>query len=152
MNKKEQILTGLRAFARQRSGMDCRNYGDVASYRSEARQITRDLADAQLLLRAVAWRDSITADALLAASRSAFSGRLTIAERADGTISLDYCTGQYFPTEYRRAVCAVLASALWAHVRDSIPNEGRDGKSPGELMRAYFRNEFGRRIAARYFD
>lgn len=26
---------------------------------------------------------------------------------------LDYCTGQYWPTEYRRAVCAVLRTALW---------------------------------------
>jgi hypothetical protein len=34
---------------------------------------------------------------------------------------LDYCTGQYFPTEYRRAACAVLASALWSAKRDNMP-------------------------------
>lgn len=152
MNQKEQILAGLRAFARQRSGMDCRNYGDYKSYRAESRQVTHDLADAELLLRAVAWRDSITAEQLLAAARSAYSGRLNIEPQPDGRIRIEYCTGQYFPTEYRRAVCAVLASALWANVRDSIPNEGRDGKSPGELMRAYFRREFGRRLGSRYFD
>lgn len=152
MNKKEQILAGLRAFARQRSGMDCGNYGGVAGYRAEARQVTQDLADANLLLRAVGWRDSITADDILSAASAAFSGRLSIMERPAGTLAIDYCTGQYFPTEYRKAVCAVLASALWANYRDDIPNEGRDGKSPGELMRAYFRREFGRRIGARYFD
>lgn len=30
---------------------------------------------------------------------------------------LDYCTGQYWSTEYRRAVCAVLARALWDYWR-----------------------------------
>lgn len=33
--------------------------------------------------------------------------------------TVDYCTGQYFPTEYRRAVCAVLASALWDYTREN---------------------------------
>jgi hypothetical protein len=38
-----------------------------------------------------------------------------------GGVSLDYCTGQYWPTEYRAAVCAVLASLLWAHAREHMP-------------------------------
>jgi hypothetical protein len=34
---------------------------------------------------------------------------------------LDYTTGQYWPTEYRRAAAAVLASALWSYWRDCVP-------------------------------
>lgn len=83
---------------------------------------------------------------------------------------IDYCTGQYFPTEYRRAVCAVLASALWYYTREHcMPTVGTapcgsgkaeadkyfDGKkavSAGDWLRAHFRNEFGRGIAARWFS
>lgn len=48
-------------------------------------------------------------------------------ERGDGTLrqkpvaAIDYCTGQYWPTEYRRAVCAVLASALRDYQRANMP-------------------------------
>lgn len=35
-----------------------------------------------------------------------------------GAVTIDYCTGQYWPTEYRRAVCAVLASAIWDYWRE----------------------------------
>jgi len=76
-DRKTAILDALDAFVRQRSGMDWRDYGDAASYRSEQRSITRDLHDYRELRKAVAWRDSITADALLEATR-AFSGRLEI--------------------------------------------------------------------------
>ncbi len=33
-------------------------------------------------------------------------------------VTIEYTTGQYMPTEYRKAVCAVLASALWEYTRD----------------------------------
>ena len=38
---------------------------------------------------------------------------------------LDYCTGQYWPTEYRAAACAVLASALWAYWRADMKPDGK---------------------------
>ncbi len=118
---KSAITEALMRFARQRSGMDYRNYGDAASYRAEQRSITRDLRDARTLLAAVSWRDSIDGDALMRATRDAYSGRLTIGMSPKGMLRVDYCAGQYFPTEYRRAVCAVLASAIWAHARDNMP-------------------------------
>lgn len=161
MSEREKILSALSAFVRQRSGMDWRNYGDATSYRAEQRAITQDLHDFRALLAAISWRESIGADQLKEAFR-AYSGRLTW----DGE-KLSYCTGQYFPTEYRKAACAVLASALWTHTRDhcmpsaivrdgskTYPHAGgkANGVSAGDWLRSYFRREFGRRIASRYFD
>jgi len=151
MNTKQAILDTLRKFARQRPGLEYGNYGDPVAYRSELRAITRDLAQFNVLLRAVEWRDSINADAILRAAESAFSGRLSI--QVDGErVRIDYCTGQYFPTEYRRASCAVLSSALWENFRNAMPEGIVNGKTPGERIRAHFRREFGRGIASRYFN
>lgn len=160
---RQAILDALDAFVRQRSGMDWRNYGDAASYRDEQRSITRDLHDYRELRRAVQWREGIDADALREAFR-AFSGRL----QWDGR-QLDYCTGQYFPTEYRKAACAVLAAALWDYARENMPEGSRQGASEGTLwyppftpgkprisagdwLRQYFRREFGRGIQSRWFN
>src|SRR3990167_287401 len=208
--RKQAILTALDTFVRQRPGMEPGNYSDAASYRSESRSITKDLHDYRALERAVMLHESITADMLLDASRSAFSGRLTISKMCDhlsdssskatcgacgrswcddcypapsamchhcnhyvgsvpayGSTSIDYCTGQYFPTEYRKAACAVLASALWAWTREhAMPkhsgarlrgnypgseavHDNIDGKTPGDWLRAHFRKLFGARMAAR---
>jgi len=155
MTKKQKIIATLRAFVAQRSGMDWHNYGDAASYRAEQRAITRDGKEARELLRAVELRDSITADDIIKASKSAFSGRLSIVERDNGAISVDYCAGQYFPTEYRKAVCAVCASVLWDYMRDNYGagfahSAGRP--VTGSELRAQFRKEYGRGIASRWFS
>ena len=178
--RKERILQALDAHVRQRSGMDYRNYGDPVTYRAEQRQITRDLHDYRILRSAVAWRD-IDADALLEASRRAYSGRLTLTEKlkrytadtcpgrpcsdecdhvstAEGVVAIDYCTGQYFPTEYRRAACAVLATALWDYARENAPVDAgpiephSNLQNLGTWLRDRFRREFGPRLAHRYFD
>lgn len=159
--KKQMILAALHKFASQRSGLEFGNYGDVAAYQSEARSITKDLTEARRLLRAVELRDSITGDALEAACDNAFSGRLKLiqvtrdAQFVD-SYDIDYTTGQYFPTEYRRAVCAVAASALWTWLRDtSMPSDERLTElkqSPGDYLRAYFKREFGRGMASRWFN
>jgi hypothetical protein len=139
---KQAILDALRAFARQRPGLEFSNYGDAKAYRSELRSITSDLAHAETLLAAVE-RGGIDAKDIL---RAAGSGRLSIT--VDGErVRIDYCTGQYWPVEYRKAVCRVLASALWDHVRDSMT-----GDDIGDRIRAHFRREFGRGIASRYFN
>jgi hypothetical protein len=172
--RKQAIIDALRKFMNQRSGIEFGNYGDVRAYRSEMRSITKDLHHARALMDAVEYSD-ITADDLLKAAQGAFSGRLTIAEDAPGTESpftLDYCTGQYFPTEYRRAVCAVLASALWEYTREHCmppvaDKRGQHGEeqyllnvggvapmrvSAGAWLRAHFRQQFGRGIASRWFS
>jgi hypothetical protein len=139
---KQAILSTLRKFARQRPGLEFGNYGDAKAYRSELRAITRDLAHAETLLSAVEWSD-IDAEDILRASNG---GRLEIT--VDGErVRIDYCTGQYFPTEYRKAVCRVLAGALWEHVRYNT-----EGNDLARRIRAHFRREFGRGIASRYFN
>lgn len=145
MARKQNILQALRTFARQRPGLEFGNYGDVRAYRSELRSITKALQHAESMLSAVAWRDSVTADCLLSAARGAFSGRLSIVESDDGKVSIDYCTGQYWPTEYRRAVCAVLSSALWDYWR-------ANGASTGDAIRKIARDELGRGIASIWFN
>ena len=166
LTERELILANLDAFVRQRSGMDYRNYSDATSYRAEQRSITRDLHDYRALRAAVQWRDGIDAAALKEAFR-AFSGRLTWNGKR-----MDYCTGQYFPTEYRKAACAVLASALWDYTRDKAmpdpsyvveratdpeivtlyPQDLFSGLTAGAWLRRYFRREFGRGIASRWFS
>ena len=136
---KLQILAALHRFVRQRPGLDWRNYGDPVAYRAELRGITRDLKDAETLLRQVALVHTITGEDLITASRLSFSGRLKINQTPDG-VTVDYCTGQYFPTEYRRAVAAICAGALWDWVRDKA--------MPAPVYRVEWKNERGEWITA----
>jgi hypothetical protein len=146
MNKTE-LLDTLRAFAAKRPCLDFSDYGDAQTYRQESRAITRDLHNARELIRAVEL-SSITAEQIIRASSSAFSGRLTIGETESG-YKLDYCTGQYFPTEYRKAVCAVLSAALWDYYRTDIP---KDTDHAGDYLRATFRRNFSRAVYRGYFN
>jgi len=116
-NQLGEMLEKLHRFIRQRPGLEFGNYGDAASYRKELRQITRDKRDAEAMLFHV-WRSQMTPELLGNAAKSAFSGRLTW----NGT-EWEYTVGQYWPTEYRRAACAVLAAALrvyWMHPTLSV--------------------------------
>lgn len=164
--ERQQIIAALYKFVRRRPGMDPRDY-DYAGYNSERRQVHRDLQRAERLIRAVEIRQSIGVEQLKAAFKRAFSGRLSywpageiINHGGSHTSSspyprLDYCTGQYFPTEYRKAVCAVMASALWDYWRDGYqkpPPEVSAGLSVGAKIRKSARQEFGLEIAKRYFD
>ena len=175
MLTKQQILEALRKWINQRPMLDFANYGDWKLYRSELRSITRDRADALQLMQAVSWRDSITAADLVAAFPRAFSGRLELSKESVEKpgfpvhARLSYCTGQYWPTEYRKAAAAVLARALWVRAGDDMPaptgkvtrdygagfiNEfdAYDGIPAGDWLRRYFRREFGRGIASRWFN
>jgi hypothetical protein len=147
MNKSD-LLQMLSRFAHQRPGLDFANYGDVSLYRAEARRITRDLHDVQSLLRAISWRDSVTLEHLVGALTE--SRRLQL--RGD---ELEYCTGQYWPVEYRPAVARALAEALWSAWRDNLPPSSeleRRRLSAGEWLRTTARRELGARLARRYFN
>ena len=150
MDRKQQILTALDGFIRQRPGLEFGNYGDRKSYFSEMRCITRQRHDAELLICKVAL-SAMPADVLEGGFR-AYSGRLTLTTKQDGSVALDYCTGQYFPTEYRVAVCAVCAAALWDWYRDDYAAAAKPGESPGDAIRRQFRREYGTRLASRWFD
>ena len=146
-NEKTQIIAALDRWIRQRPKLEYGNYGDPTAYRSEARRITRDLHHARDMLKLVSWRDSITADDLLAAARTNYAGRLSLV-KTDSGYTVDYCTGQYWPTEYRRAACAVLASALWDRFRADLPE---DHKTRDEIKRTA-RRELSTSIARRWFN
>lgn len=147
--RKQDIMHALAAFVAQRPGLEYANYGDPKIYRAEMRSITRDRHDYDILAAAVACF-SITADDLIKASRGAYSGRLTIKEEGDRRVTVSYCTGQYFPTEYRKAACAVLAQALWEYTR-TAETAGGDSVT-GDQLREFFRREFGARLQRRWFD
>lgn len=138
---KQTIIQALRRWIEQRPGLEFANYGDIRAYRAEQRDITRDLHHARELLRAVEWRDSITAEDILRAA----SGRLTIAVDGD-SVRIDYCTGQYFPTEFRPAASRVLSSVLWVYWRENM--ESPDGYA----LRRTARRELSRAVARRYFN
>lgn len=140
---KAKTIALLAAWIGQRPGLDRNNYERGGGYQSEARRIARDGREARTLLKAIEWRGISGAD-LRDASERAFSGRLEL--KPD---RIDYCTGQYWPTEYRAAACAVLARALWYYWRDHVP-ESVENK--GQYLRDKARKEFGRGIQSRWFN
>ena len=146
-NEKDQILAALSAWIRKRPQLEYCNYGCPTAYRSESRDITRDLHHAREMLAYVARRDSIKAEDLIEASQRAYSGRLTLQKTATG-YEIDYCTGQYWPTEYRRAACALLAHAAWYQLRDDTKDSRSEGRD--RIQRAA-RREFSRAVAQRWF-
>jgi hypothetical protein len=158
---KTELCTLLRSFINQRPRLDYCNYGNPTSYRQELRSITKQRADALQLLRAVELRDSITVDHMAEGFR-AFCGRLSITSTKEGKPGLDYCSGQYWPTEYRAAACAVLASVLWGYFRANMPQPDANktskehdrfrGMSAGDYLRKQARAKFGRGIVARWFN
>lgn len=169
---QSKTLALLGEFVRQRPGLEAGNYfsggnwqENARNYRREARGITRDLHDARALLDACLSRE-FSQEQINAAFR-AFSGRLQLVLDAQGTPErLEYCTGQYWPTEYRKAVCAVLASLLWDYTRDHAMPKGvlhhnsetgetlnrYNGLRAGDWLRKHFRHEFGARIGRTWFD
>lgn len=174
--KKENIIEALRRFINQRSGIEFQNYqcGDWQQSRKcflgDYRPIIKHGQHARAMLAVVALADSITSEHLLEASR-AYSGRLQFQER-DGKVEVQYTTGQYFPTEYRNAACAVLAQALWDYWLANLPkpdgkvkrtrgkgvfaieseHDSYSGLTAGEWIRKKARQQFGRAIASTWFN
>ena len=147
---KSKLIEALHAWINQRPGLEPGNYisgwDDAAgrsAYRSESRSITRDAHDARYFLDYVAIRDSITAEQILDAAKHNFSGRLSIEPDGEG-FRVDYCTGQYWPTEYRKAAAAVLRGAIWDWLRE--------GRTEADTIRKAARREFPASIARRWFN
>jgi hypothetical protein len=151
---REAMLDALQVFIRQRPGFEWANYGDGPSYRADVRRAGKDLRDAEALLRAVRWRRGCEVD-------SVAWGRLNWDA---GRKSWYYCTGQYFPTEFRAAVCSLLASSLWNYWAENMPKPtfhhnsetGEDvhryqGLRAGEWIRRQARRELGVTLAKRWF-
>jgi len=135
---RTEILEALARFVAQRSGIDGRIYGGSReAFLGDYRRIQRDGREARALLRVVELStclpDSILVDVLK-------SGRLTWNGKR-----LDYCAGQYFPTEYRAAACRALASVLWNYWGDG-------GRYTADQIRAAAKSNLGRGIARRWFN
>lgn len=139
---KSTLLSLLYTFINKRPQLEFGNYGDRAAYRSEIRSITRQRADALKLLRAIELRESITAADIIAA----FNGRLTLGTNK-GKLCLDYCTGQYWPTEYRAAVARLASSLLWSYWWSNCSSA-----DVAHYIRKTAKREFGRGIASRWFN
>lgn len=154
---KTQIVLALSAWVSQRPGLEFGNYGDWTAYRAEMRSIGKDLQHARAMINYVAWHDSITAEMILNAAKS---GRLSIVV-TDGTVAIDYCTGQYWSTEYRPAVCRLLSSVIWHWISANastvdvakMPQYGcMEGiVNQGDYIRKTARRELGTSIARRWF-
>ena len=158
MVKKQTIIDALNAWVNQRPGLDYGNYGDWTAYRAEMRSIGKDLQHARAMINYVAWRDSITAEMILKAADN--GGRLSIVVKGDA-VAVDYCTGQYWPTEYRPAVCRLLSSVIWYWISANastvevtkMPQYGcMEGiVNQGDYIRKTARRELGTSIARRWF-
>jgi hypothetical protein len=118
MTTTTSALDKLITFARQRPRLEFANYGDIKPYRQEAYSILKQLHRFNDLLRE-AYRVGVADADVIEAAPHAYSGRLEW--NGEGW---DYCTGQYFPTEYRQAAAAVLDRAIHSKKQsqaDTIP-------------------------------
>ena len=134
MNNKEKVIAAIRKFIGQRSGISFADYqtGDWKASREafmgDYRPMLRDGQDARVLLAAVSGRDGISFANIVEAT-NAFSGRLSVMVTSD-VISLEYTTGQYFPTEYRKAACAVKTGVGFVGLCNGarLQHAGKDSK------------------------
>ena len=140
---KTQIVLALSAWVSQRPGLAYGSYGDVSSYRAEVRSIGKDLQHARALINYVAWHNSITAEMILNEFRA--GDRFTCTVDGD-KVTLDYCVGQYWCTEYRRAACGLLSSVIWHWIGDNLGDE-----CTGNDIRRQAARELGTSIARRWF-
>jgi hypothetical protein len=138
----EKILDDLLTFVNRRTGMDVHNYAQdwrdtegLKTFRSEYREILRDGRDARTMI--LACRHLVPASVLLEQGRT--SDRLTY-----GSKGFDYCTGQYWCTEYRAAACWYLRRCY----RDALIDQGNSW----EQVKQRAKREFGLGIARRWFS
>ena len=143
--EKDTLLDALRDLIAQRPNIEPGNYisgwNDTEgrrAYNAERREVSAQRADALTLINAVEAKAKVTADDML----QALPSRLVWdAERG----AFDYLVGQYWATEYRRAVASYCASVLWAYYRD------RCCADSAEKVRQAARREFRPRRLLGYF-
>lgn len=139
-------------YARQRPGLDPRDYGDNRegwrAYRREAAEITRDLSDFHELLNLALRRYShAELNTALIDHLTTTGDRLTL----EGD-RLQYITGQYWPTEYRPACCRVLVRLIWKSYQRETTGDGAHVYETGHDIRKAIRAQITRRVASNYFN
>jgi hypothetical protein len=131
-NTKKMLID----FVNQRPGFDLANYCSMNSYRQDYNETLKDKHSFFELLSLAESRIE-NFEELLYNELKNNSGRLSINENNQ----LTYCTGQYFPVEYRAAACRLLASIIWADYRDEKNNKGQNLYNTGnEIRKAVKRN------------
>lgn len=138
---KATLCRMIRAHIAQRSGIDFRNYDNRENFMEDYRPMLRDGRDARRMLEWIESRDGITAADIQSAT--GFNGRLEFSTGADGRLRLEYCTGQYFVTEYRAAACSMLSGIFWRYLAGQ--------KYSAYEIRREARGYFGSGIASRWF-
>jgi len=138
INQKITLLGNLVMFVNQRPGLEFGNYATYSDYRSELREIAKTRHQAHELIAFVSLSESIKADRILANARN----RLTWDDKGQ---EWNYCTGQYFPVEYRRAACSLLSSVIWDWLREECGCDTRE-----KIQKAARRN-FSPAVAKRWF-
>lgn len=143
------VFTAFEKFINQRPGLDPRNYfndwrdqNDRRAYNSEARRIQADGKRARAALK-LAQAYPFNPEALLDATQT-YSGRLQIVAEDDKRLTIDYTTGQYWPTEYRVAAAVVLERYCETVRPKTI--SGRIPKTIPELK------EMSREAGSHFFD
>jgi hypothetical protein len=142
-----QVLAAFASFINQRPGLDFADYGNVSAWRQDSAQITRDRKRALAALYAaeIAPWDAVA----MKAAFGAFSGRLTPVIREDGKLGLDYCTGQYWPTEMsernwsgaspnpeqhkHRRLCGLALHHRKLRIRCSYVQQKNNNRPPGRV-------------------
>jgi len=149
-NKCINIMTTiekLTKFVNQRPGLDYSNYGELSSYRSEMAEITRDRTDYfELLSLAFSRIDNL--NEVVTNYLKTSSGRLTMNEAGN----LEYCTGQYFPTEYRPAANRLLRDIIWNSYSNELYADNTTVYTDGNDIRKAIKRRISRRIAKNYFN
>lgn len=133
-------------FVNQRPGLDFANYGDYKAYNLESRKISADKRDFHELL-SFALRRVADLDSKVECNLTKSSGRLTL---KDGKI--EYCTGQYWPTEYRPAASRILAQIIFNDFGNEIEsNSPNHVYKDGIEIRKAIKKEVSRRVYKNYF-
>lgn len=133
-NANAPAINALIDFAAQNSGIEFGNYGDRKLYAAEVRTITQDWKRVTTALL-IADKEGVTDSDVIAEAPHAFSGRLEwqpVSAESTMQTKWSYCPGQYFPTEYRKAVATLLEYAI-KRVRRSRPPEKRNISTIHEL-------------------
>jgi hypothetical protein len=143
-----RTIDKLVEFANQKPGLVFANYGDRYYYNKEVREIAKDLHDFRELLN-LAFRRIDNLDEQLTMYLKNTSGRLLL----NANNELEYCTGQYFCTEYRPACNRVLVDLIFASYRDEIEdNTPNPVYKDGIEIRKAIKKQVSRRVYSNYFN
>jgi hypothetical protein len=136
----------LQSFVNQKPGLEFADYGDVSAYRSEMREITNDRKDFYELLNVCLMTIENFEQKLIDQLKNN-NGRLALKNG-----KLEYCTGQYYPTEYRPAANRILATLIWRNARELYADQLNDKMTLRQFINKKYKTQLSRRVLKNYFN